>query len=127
MVLKRIFIAIDISDEARAAVAEYIRRMRSDFPLVHVGWERPEKLHFTIRFLGDTSEDQLDRLLQVTESVADQFSPFDVRVTETGVFPHPNDPKILWLGVKEGGEEMTRIHDQLDPHLEATGLTTERR
>ena len=60
MRVKRIFIAIDISAEARSAVAEYIDKMIIDFPRVKVSWERPEKLHFTIRFLGDIDEKQIE-------------------------------------------------------------------
>ena len=53
---RRIFIAVDISDDARRSVDGYITELRSRFSDVRVGWERPEKLHFTLKFLGQVED-----------------------------------------------------------------------
>ena len=127
MPVKRIFIAIDISDEARPEAAGYIERLRLDFARIKVGWERPEKLHFTVRFLGDIDEKQIEKVCAVIETVANQFKPFAVRIVETGVFPHYKNPKVLWLGPKQGSEEMTRINADIDSGLERIGFEPERR
>ena len=50
--MKRIFIAVDIPDEARRIIASYIEELRRRFPNARVGWERPEKLHLTLKFIG---------------------------------------------------------------------------
>src|SRR5215470_4359731 len=114
MPVKRIFIAIDISHEARAAVSDYIDKMIIDFPRVRVGWERPEKLHFTIRFLGDVDEEKLSQVCGVVERTVHKFEPFAVRIVETGVFPHYKNPKVLWLGPKQGSEEMANINAEIE-------------
>jgi RNA 2',3'-cyclic 3'-phosphodiesterase len=127
MPVKRIFIAIDISDEARAAVADYIDRFIIDFPRVKIAWERPEKLHFTIRFLGDIDEIKLANVGGMVETVANQFTLFSVRIVETGVFPHYKNPKVLWLGPKQGSEEMMKINAEIEYQLEHGGFTPEKR
>ena len=58
--MKRIFIAVDISDEVRRIVTAYIENLRKDFRDVRVGWDKPEKLHLTLKFLGDVDEKQLE-------------------------------------------------------------------
>ena len=59
---RRIFAAVDISDEARREVSDYISNLKTEFPNVKAGWDRPEKLHLTLKFLGDTDEVQLEKL-----------------------------------------------------------------
>jgi len=127
MAVKRIFIVIDLSEDARQAAAEYIERLRADFTRIKVGWEHPEKLHFTIRFLGDIDEEQLDKVCSVVKTAADQSEPFSVRIIETGVFPHYKNPKVLWLGPKRGFDEMTAINARIESGLESAGFVPERR
>jgi len=127
MPVKRIFIAIDISDEARAAVADYIDKMIIDFPRVRIGWEQPEKLHFTIRFLGDVDEEKLGQVCDIVEAAADKLRPFTVRIVETGLFPHYKNPKVLWLGPKQGSEEMVKVNALIESGLERIGIEPERR
>jgi len=127
MSVRRTFIAIDISETAREAITEYIKRLLSDLPRVNISWERPEKLHFTIRFLGDTAEDGLERVCQIAKSVAREFTPFEVRITETGVFPHPKSPRILWLGARQGSDEMVKLNLDIEARLQAAGFPREKR
>ena len=60
--IKRIFIAIDISADVREKTAEYIQDLRKDFQDLRVGWERAGKLHLTLKFLGDVDENQINNL-----------------------------------------------------------------
>jgi len=127
MPTRRIFIAIDISEEARAAVADYIDKFIIDFPRVKMSWERPEKLHFTVRFLGDIDEKQLEEVCDVSQAVANTIKPFSVRIVETGVFPHYKSAKVLWLGPKQGSDEMTAIKAEIDAGLDLIGIEPEKR
>jgi 2'-5' RNA ligase len=128
MAAMRVFVAIDISDEARLAAVEYIQRLRLDFPRVNISWEKPEKLHFTIRFLGDIDKGQIGAVLQLTEVVAARFTPFEVHITEGGIFPHPRNPRILWLGVPQK-ESVTigRVNADIEAELQAAGFPAEKR
>lgn len=127
MTAKRIFIAIDISDKAREAVARYIDNLRVEFRRASISWEQPEKLHFTIRFLGEIDDAQSARVIDIADAAARVHEPFAVRIVNTGVFPHPKDPKVLWLGVKRGEHEMTRINSEIESALGAAGFPAERR
>ncbi len=85
--MKRIFAAIDISDDARAKAAEYIENLRGEFPKIRVGWEKAEKLHLTLKFFGDVNEKQLAKLSVAVEETAKQLSNFKLQIAGTGVFP----------------------------------------
>jgi len=127
MPAKRIFIAIDISEQARAAVVTYIEKLYLDFVRILVGWEHAEKLHFTIRFLGDTDEGRFDKVCEVVRATASNFEPFPIRIAETGVFPHYKTAKVLWLGPKQGSDEMTAIKAEIDGGLNLIGIEPEKR
>ena len=98
---RRIFIAIDISDAARAACAAHIDQLRRQFPKVRVGWERPEKLHITLKFLGPTDEPTLAKLNEHLKSFASNLSPGRLQLSHAGVFPNNHKPRIFWIGVDD--------------------------
>ncbi len=75
MPVRRIFVAIDISEDVRGRVAAYISRLRIDFPGVPVKWESPEKLHLTMRFFGNVDDAGLEEISSQVETAA-RFLPF---------------------------------------------------
>lgn len=124
---KRIFIAVDISDEARRKVFDYIETLRNEFPRLRVGWEKKEKLHLTLKFLGETNEKQLIELTEIVRKTAAQFSGFELQIAETGVFPGLKNPRILWLGVKDATDSLSKISEFLEIKCERIGFKREKR
>jgi RNA 2',3'-cyclic 3'-phosphodiesterase len=124
---KRIFVAVDISDDARRRVSAYAETLRRDFPNLRVGWEKAEKLHLTLKFLGETNENQLNDLIGVIEKTARQISDFKLQISDTGVFPSLRNPRILWLGLKDSSGSLSRINEILESECENVGFTREKR
>jgi 2'-5' RNA ligase len=107
MLDKRTFIAVDISEEARAAVAEYIEGLRREFPQIRARWLPPENLHITIGFVGSVDEIGLLAIEQRVRAVAKQFGPFDARLEGTGHFANRKiRADALWIGVHSVPENM---------------------
>ncbi len=125
--MKRIFTAIDISDEARANCANYIENLRSVFPHLRVGWEKPEKLHFTLKFLGDIDEMQLQNLTEAVAAAVRKSSNFKILIAKTGAFPNKRNARILWLGVDEEQANMPKLKKVLESECFERGLTKENR
>ncbi len=107
---KRIFVAVDISEETRQTVSDYMADLKNKFPNVKVGWDRPEKLHLTLKFLGDTDENQLEKLKIICEQIAGQISNLKFQISNTGVFPSLRNARVLWLGVNGDVEELQKIN-----------------
>lgn len=124
---KRIFVAVDISDEARRKVADYIAGLKRNFPGVKVGWDRPEKLHLTLKFLGDTDETQLQKLEEICRNISTGISDLIFQISETGVFPSPRNARVLWLGVRGDLEELQKINEILETECEKIGFKKEMR
>jgi len=124
---KRIFTAIDISEAARIKISGFIENLRFDFPDVRVGWEKTEKLHLTLKFLGDTDEDQLASLTEAVASTAKQISNFNLQITGTGVFPSKRNARILWLGVTDEQGILQNLNEILESECESRGFAKENR
>ena len=125
--MKRIFVAVDISDEARRRVLAYTDTLRREFPNVRAGWEKAEKLHLTLKFLGDTDEKQLQNLIEIVEKTANRISRFKLQIAKTGVFPTPQNARILWLGVNDEKRNLSKISGILETECEKTGFQKEKR
>jgi 2'-5' RNA ligase len=90
----RLFIAVDLPAELRPVVARLLQGIGG------ARWTRPEQLHITLRFLGDTPEDQLVDLRARLRQV--RIPHFELAPRGMGVFPPVGGRKparVLWLGL----------------------------
>ncbi|HET9582179.1 MAG TPA: RNA 2',3'-cyclic phosphodiesterase [Gemmatimonadota bacterium] len=98
----RAFVALPCPSRLRAALAEALEEWRRTEASVR--WSRPEGFHLTLRFLGDDAgPDRLDRLAAALGRTASATPPLTVRPGATGAFPGWGRPRILWLGLEDGG------------------------
>ena len=125
--MKRIFTAIDISAEARQKVSDYIADLQAEFPMVRVGWERAEKLHLTLKFLGDIDEIKLQNLTDAVNETAKRLSDFKLRISQTGVFPSIKKARVLWLGIEYETGSMQKLNEILETECEGKGFSREKR
>jgi 2'-5' RNA ligase len=125
--MKRIFVAVDISEQAREIVTSYMENLRRQFPDVRVGWDKPEKLHLTLRFLGDTSNEQLAELKTIVARAAGEISNFKIEIARTGVFPNPRSARVLWIDVIDGQGNLSKLNRMLEDGCERLGFSREKR
>jgi 2'-5' RNA ligase len=111
---RRIFLAIDIPAAARDVCAGYIENLGSQFPKVRVAWVRPEKLHITLKFLGDTTDDVMRKLRDDIVRVVAEHEQFQSSLAGTGIFSSRSRPRVLWLGVDDSEARMRKIHHSLE-------------
>ena len=130
---KRIFTAIDISEQARLKVLGYIENLRKEFPGLRVGWEKPEKLHLTLKFFGDCDERQIRDLENAAANSVKTFfesektANFKIQISETGVFPSKRNARILWLGLQDETGNLAKINRILETECEKAGFEKENR
>ncbi len=124
--MKRIFIGIDISEEARSAVAAYTEDLRRGFPTVRVGWEGLEKLHLTLKFLGEVDEREVLAIAGAAERAASVVRPYSAALESTGSFPPKGDPRILWIGLVDDGST-AELATSIGKQCESLGFEMEKR
>jgi RNA 2',3'-cyclic 3'-phosphodiesterase len=122
---KRIFVAIDISDAARAVCRSHIDSLRHDFPQVRVGWERSEKLHVTLKFLGSTKPDRIEELISRVADAAEHQDSFSLRLDSPGSFPPKGKPRVLWIGTGGDVDDLIRLENDVADVCESLGYERE--
>ena len=125
MVKIRTFIALSISDEAKAAIAQLISNSRDSVTAVR--WVKPENMHLTIKFLGVVDEKNLPEIENaLTESVK-KIEPFHYQLNGTGCFPNCRHPRVLWVGIGESGGSLQHLYENIEERLVKIGLPKEKR
>src|SRR4030095_1102753 len=124
---RRIFLAIDISDAARAACAAHVGLLRKEFAKVRVGWERTQKMHITLKFLGNTETDVLEILQSRITEVASQQPAFPLRLAGPGVFPSRSRPRILWIGITDPSDATASLYAQVEEVCRELGFEREKK
>lgn len=116
----RLFIAVWLSEAARSEVAKYINDLKRQIP--GFKWSAPEQLHFTLRFLGETPENQIDSLNEALQSSAVGLSPFVLRLGKPGHFPERGNPRVLWIGLSQGDKELENLAGLVETACVRTGF-----
>jgi 2'-5' RNA ligase len=120
----RSFVAVDTDEtsvisklvEAQRA----LRNLGADLKLVE-----PENIHATVRFLGEVPLATMELVKEQMNEV--KFSPFDAEFVGLGAFPNLRRINVVWVGMRRGQEEITRIFEQLEPRLEKIGFAPDRK
>ena len=86
-----------------------------------------EKLHLTLKFLGNVAEDDLIRVEQALEQLRGRHEPFEVSTAGFGAFPSERKARILWAGVGEGSEPLRAVALSVEDLLEPAGFGREQR
>ncbi|MGD8896091.1 MAG: RNA 2',3'-cyclic phosphodiesterase [Acidobacteriota bacterium] len=95
----RAFVALELAPEVRRAIAELIASLRPRVPGAR--WVRPDGVHLTLRFLGDTPPARIEQLRPALAGAASACEPFEARLSALGTFPGPGKPpRVLWLGIQ---------------------------
>lgn len=120
----RLFFAVDLPDSLADAFAEVQDRFRDADGL---RFTDPAQAHLTLKFLGEAGEDELASVEEAGESAvaAADVAPFDVEVGGLGVFPSEEYVSVLWAGVRDGSDELTRLHEALEAETTALGFDAE--
>jgi 2'-5' RNA ligase len=83
--------------------------------------------HITLKFLGETDSKQLPDLTGALSTAVESsgVEPFTAAVGGLGVFPHLDYISVVWTGVREGGAELTRLHESIEKRTTALGFDPE--
>jgi RNA 2',3'-cyclic 3'-phosphodiesterase len=111
----RVFIAVDIGEGVRkkaAALQEKLARSAAG-----VKWVEPAGMHLTLLFLGEVEELEVVSICRVVGEQARALPAIGVHFGGLDAFPTPRRPKILWVGVHQGAQELIRLHDALEEPL----------
>lgn len=121
----RTFIAVELSPDIRARASELVRKLSPSG--VKATWVKPEQIHLTLKFLGDTPANELAGVCQAVERAAATMESFDIECGGAGAFPNLGRPRTLWIGIRDPEQKLERLHRAVEDELAKVGFRPEHR
>ena len=121
----RLFIAVNFSEKTRNQILQIGESLRSQS--LRGNFSRPENLHLTLAFLGETPEGKIPAILEIINRI--KTLPFKIYFNHTGCFSRSR--KELWyIGAESecpGLPLLKTIHEQLLDSLLQAGCSVDER
>lgn len=116
----RAFVSVDATSGPLATLQSELASMQ--------GWNprdvRPveeHNFHFTLIFLGEVSEEQVDKIKEKLATV--RFSPFTITYSGIGAFPSPRNARVVWVGIDdEGAGKLGELAGQVVSRMASLGF-----
>jgi 2'-5' RNA ligase len=122
----RSFIAIDLSPEIIKNLEKLIGQIKGRLPELPIRWVPANKIHLTLKFLGDVSESNIEMLEKILGIEASNYPPFEISVGGLGAFPSIRRPRVIWVGV-ETPDELTDFQQSIETETARLGYAREKR
>jgi len=120
----RSFIAVNLNPE----IKEYLASLQANLnvPETKIKWVEKNNLHLTMKFLGYISLEQTILIKSKLKEIASQYRPFIIRLSSNiGIFPTYQMPRIIWVGIKEGINQLNELYNSIENNLSNKGFPRE--
>src|SRR4030095_16743665 len=115
-----LFIALDIDESIRERIERFLEGVRGFAP--HARWVRPESLHVTLKFIGDTPDDEVLKIRQVLSTI--EAGAFEISFRGYGFFPTPKSARVFWIGLN-ASDQMPQLANTIDDAVASICIFTE--
>jgi 2'-5' RNA ligase len=119
----RVFVALDVPEEVRGALGYVISRLRETGSGAR--WIRPEGMHITLKFIGETPEATIPPIRGALAGLRSP-SPVEMSFRGLGFFPDARRPRVFWAGI-ESSPNLGEIAASVERALEPLGFPREAR
>lgn len=120
--MTRLFVALHIPDFIKEKILQYRNEAAGGIDLK---WERKEKLHLTLKFIGNTDDSIVNKIADELLFIKN-YPQINLSFTKFGFFFKRRDPKILWIGFSEN-EILSKLVDDIENSLANFGVPKEER
>jgi len=117
----RTFIAIEVNDQD---VLNSIYKIQAELNIKAKPVEL-HNMHFTVQFLGEVTEEVVRKISDALNSI--EFSAFSITFASIGVFPKPNSPRVIWVGVTDGVNELEKLAEMIRSKLSHIGFSPDKK
>lgn len=121
----RAFIALELPGQIRQELARISQALADKAPPRAVRWVKPDKMHLTLRFLGDTAVAQIPAINQALDEWTREQAPFSLHLDRLGCFPNRKRPRVIWVGLQGNEAELFAFKRGIDALLLPFGWEVE--
>ena len=116
----RTFVAVEITD---STVLDSIKKVQSEIKVSAKPVEI-HNMHFTLMFLGEIPEEMAKKVQAQLNTI--EFSAFDIGFIGVGAFPKPKFPRVIWIGLDQGGEKLVQLAKLTEEKLAPLGFRSDK-
>src|SRR3989338_10121809 len=117
LMLHRIFLAINLPESLK----EEILQVKDKLPGVPCRWTSKENLHFTLVFLGNTSDKELEEALLLAKGVGERHEKFSIALSHIQYGSSRNVPRMIWA-VGDAPKELVSLQKRLEKAFSASTI-----
>lgn len=121
--MKRLFIAIDISDNLE--VNNIIKGLKNKLNQDKIGWVKPENMHITVKFIGSTPSEKTKKIVEITKKTCEHIKPFELKFSKIGIFGSSYKPRVIWIGFEEN-IVLSNLAENIKKELDKIGYPYDR-
>jgi len=119
----RSFLAIELPSHTRSEIGKLQERLRTC--RADVRWVVADRIHLTLKFLGNIEEEKIADISAVMDQAAAHRGPFTVSVKGLGAFPSTRNPRVIWLGLDGWEANLLPLQQEIEAGLGAVGFERE--
>ncbi|MFW5707502.1 MAG: RNA 2',3'-cyclic phosphodiesterase [Bacteroidota bacterium] len=122
--MKRLFVAIKVVPEQTLLKA--LESIQQKLSADSINWVKPDNLHITLKFLGDTPEKKIPSIIGALHKSTDTLYPSEFFVEGFGYFGNLRFPRVLWMGIMERDQNnLEKVYAGVQKNLEPLGFPAE--
>lgn len=118
----RSFICVEIND---SDVVNQIEEILTKIRFSGVRTVKSFQLHLTLKFLGEIPESRISTIKKEIQTI--NIPPFEISLQEMGCFPNLNYIRVVWIGIKEGSNNLKQLAHMIEEKLNPIGFPKEKR
>ena len=121
--MKRLFAAVKIHPSPE--FLKTYNSLKSGLNFARITWVKPESIHVTLKFFGETLENRIPDISKVLNKVARRHKTFTSELVNVGIFGSSYNPKVIWFGM-EKAEPLKELGADILQAVETIGWEVER-
>lgn len=120
----RLFLAINLPAPVRLEIEAATTALRETAP--ELAWVTANRLHLTLKFLGEQPPERVDELQDALAAVAGRHRELMVTLGGVGAFPNFRRARVVWMGIMQEAR-LELLHHDIELACERLGFELEGR
>ena len=121
--MKRLFAAVKIHPSPE--FLKIYNDLRSGLKFADIKWVKPDIIHVTLKFFGETEEGKIPEISKVLKEVAARHDRFSSELVNVGIFGSSYDPRVIWFGMQKA-EPLKALGEDVLKSVERIGWERDR-
>lgn len=122
----RCFFCMELPQEIKENLQKWMIFSREEAP--DLKWVKSNALHITLKFCGEIQQTQVEDIIKKfgASLLETDICRFRITLSGFGAFPNLRRPRVLWIGIEDGQQELNRLYSLINKNTASEGIAEER-